>query len=335
MVFASTSCRTKIKRVIASYRGGAAAGAHATYEVAGPADDATMEQVWLLVRPTSGGVQAVYHTTRFRTADINHIQWAHLRTLIIDQYHWDPSAPRQSAPDLWPESVIARASAKLHLTDAGWSEAVAKSKDIGPLTDEHTNVLVDIFREVAMTDEPPKTPVVGILTELIERRIAACAPSRAAEALLRNLVLCATVMDLRAWSWQCVWAIGNREDRGPDQRPKRPASPLTMRLERHAVEGLAIVIEDGRRIVVPGVRIQSFYEFGQNWSGDRAMWSEVSLHAHEDTIIIRVVDVHDHEGGTARTIAALLRSDGDAWITLPPDTALTLAAPVAVLSTHP
>ncbi|NVB83758.1 MAG: hypothetical protein HOV81_35615 [Kofleriaceae bacterium] len=219
--YATTRAGTtpRIKPISGSMRpGGVAGGAHAIYRLAEPADDPTMEQLWLLVRPTPTGVQALYHTTRFRTDDLNHVQWAHLRTSIIDKHHWDPEQPRQAAPAIWPASHIAVPSAKLDLTDDAWVEASAKARDIGPLADEQTDALVDILREIAMTDDPPAFELPSMIIELHTRRIAMCGPTRAAEAMLRNLEQCKTALDLRGWAWQCIWAIGNRDERDRSQR---------------------------------------------------------------------------------------------------------------------
>jgi hypothetical protein len=42
--------------------------------------------------------------------------------------------------------------------------------------------------------------------------------ARAADAFLRHIRLVKTMHDYRAWIWQCAWGVGNRTDRGPDQR---------------------------------------------------------------------------------------------------------------------
>lgn len=201
-------------------RPGTVAGGQATYPLRDAADP-TIEQLWVLVRPSPQGFWALHHTTRFRTADLNALQWAHLRSLVVDKHHWDPDAPRTTAPAMYPPSAFARPAAKLDLTDEAWHEATAKARDVGPLADEQTTALADLLVEIAQTDDPPSTPVIPPLLQLHMRKIAMCGPTRAAEALLRNLQACKTMFDLRAWCWQCAWAIGNREGRGPEQRTNR------------------------------------------------------------------------------------------------------------------
>jgi hypothetical protein len=186
-------------------RPGTAAGAQVTYPLR---DEPTIEQLWVLLQPTSSGVAALYHTTRFRTADLDLLQWAHLRSLIIDQHRW--GEPRTTAPSLYPPSAFALPAARLDLTDAAWAEAQAKAADLGELTSEQTTALADVLLELAQTDDPPpQSPQL----ELAMRKVATVGPSKAAEVLLRNLEACKTAFDLRAWAWQCAWAIGNREAR--------------------------------------------------------------------------------------------------------------------------
>ncbi len=193
-------------------RPGTAAGAQATYPLRDSADDPRIEQLWLLVHTAPAGFQVLYHTTRFRTADLNIVQWAHLRSLIIDQHRWDPAQPRRTAPALYPASAFAVPCAKLDLTDAAWAEAAAKAEAIGPLTSDQVRGLADLLFEFAQTDDPPPQPLIPPQLQIYSQRIAMATPPRAAEAILRNLETCKTAFDLRAWAWQCAWAIGNRKD---------------------------------------------------------------------------------------------------------------------------
>ena len=207
----------RIKPLPEKLRGGATAGAHAVYPVAG-VPDPTMEHLFLLLRPSPSGFYAAYHTTRFRTEDLNHIQWAHLRSTFLPFHHWDPASPRTSIPVIFPPSTFARPSGHLVLTDEAWQEAQDKAAEIGPLTDEQTSKLATALREIVQTDDPPTFELFPVMLDLHTRRIAQTGPTRAAEAMLKNLARCKNALDLRGWAWQCAWAIGNRDDRGPEQR---------------------------------------------------------------------------------------------------------------------
>jgi hypothetical protein len=165
----------------------------------------TIEQLWVLLRPTPSGVAALYHTTRFRTGDLDLLQWAHRRSLIIDQHRW--GEPLTTAPSLYPPSTFALPAARLDLTDAAWAEAQAKAADLGELTSEQATALTGALVELAQTDDPPTQPPQ---LELAMRKVTTVGPSKAAEVLLRNLEACKTAFDLRAWAWQCTWAIENR-----------------------------------------------------------------------------------------------------------------------------
>jgi hypothetical protein len=189
---------------------GTAAGAQVTYPLRDEPEP-TIEQLWVLLRRTSSGVAALYHTTRFRTADLNMLQWAHLRSLILDQHRW--GEPRTTPPSLYPPSVFALPAARLDLTDAARAEAQAKAADIGELTSAQTTALADVLLELAQTDDPPAQPPQ---IERSMRKVAAVGPSTAAGVLLRNIETCKTAFDLRAWAWQCTWAIGNRDHDRPN-----------------------------------------------------------------------------------------------------------------------
>jgi hypothetical protein len=196
-------------------RPGTGAGAQVTYPLRDEPEP-TIEQLWLLLRPTPSGFAALYHTTRFRTADLNILQWAHLRSLVLGQHRWDE--PRTTAPSLYPPSAFALPTARLDLTDAAWAEAQAKAADVGALTTDQTTALADVLLELAQTDDPPAQTLIPPQLQLTMRKIAMVGPSKAAEVLLRNLEACKTAFDLRAWAWQCAWAIGNRDDRERHQR---------------------------------------------------------------------------------------------------------------------
>lgn len=199
-----------VKPITQRLRPGTTGGAQAIYSLR-DTQQPTMEQVWVLIRPCASGYWALYHTTRFRNDDVHIFRWAHIRASIIDQHHWDPDSARSVAGDIWPSSLIALPSVKLDLTELGWSEAGAKAHDMGPLSNEEALGLLAILRDVAQTDEPPRTPVLPPTIQILANRISMHGTTRAAAAMLRNLEQCKSVLDLRAWAWQCAWAIGNRE----------------------------------------------------------------------------------------------------------------------------
>jgi hypothetical protein len=198
---------------------GAAAAASALY-VLRDAADRSMEHLVVTIKPrNAAAVWALYHTARYTIREVNPIRWAHVRTAIADKQHWDPAAPRRTTPALWPAtSAFAECSAALKLTESAWAEASAKAAAIGPLADDETEALAKLILGMANNDDPPTLALHPYILELAMRQIAMQGPTRAAEAILRNLAEVKTTHDLRAWCWQCVWAIGNRDDRDPSQR---------------------------------------------------------------------------------------------------------------------
>jgi hypothetical protein len=177
-----------------------------------------MELLVVLVRPHATGLWALFHTIRHAFREVNPVQWFHLRAAVLASQHWDPEAPRTASPSLFPSSAFAEASAKLAFTPDAWAEAQRKATDIGPLSDVESTSLLELVLEFARSDDPPTLPVHEYVTQVFMRQLAGVGPTRAAEALMRNLDQVRTVHDLRAWCWQCVWAIGNRDDRGTAQR---------------------------------------------------------------------------------------------------------------------
>lgn len=188
-------------------------GARAIYRLRDTTPNPMMEQVVILLEPASSGVLALTHTTRFRTADLDTFEWAHLRAAIFDQHHWDVDYPRDRPSPIWPpESEIARCSAKLQLTPAAWDEAAAKAALIGQLSNDHAVALVEPLMAFVQTNDPPRMRLHPKMFPVFMQRIAGVGPGHVAEALLRNLERCLTTLDLRAWAWQCMWAIA-RQDR--------------------------------------------------------------------------------------------------------------------------
>ncbi len=186
-------------------------GAHAVYPLR-DAGEPTLEQLWIVIRPSPSGMWALYHTTWFRTADVNSIQWGHLRASMVDQHEWDPAQPREVTPQIWPPSTIGKPSAKLDLTDEAWREARAKAAELGALAPPQVTAVGDVLREMAQTDQSPSTEAVEMRLDTMRVRVSMSVPPQAARVLLRNLGQCHTMLDLRAWIWQCAWAVGNRAE---------------------------------------------------------------------------------------------------------------------------
>ena len=103
---------------------GVVAGAQSIYGLT-HLESPTMEHLWVAIHPAPHGLYILYHTTRFRNADVNTIVWGHVRSSFIDQHSWDPQ--RSEVPVVWPPSEIARPSVKLELTDAAMQEAREKA----------------------------------------------------------------------------------------------------------------------------------------------------------------------------------------------------------------
>jgi hypothetical protein len=187
-------------------------GAHAVYGLRDCEADPVMEQVFVLLQPAPSGVWSLTHTTRFKTAELDVFEWANLRAAVFDQHHWDPEFPRDRPTPVWPpESEIAICGAKLALTPEGWQEAVAKAGLIGQLTGEHAMTLVEALLAFVQTNDPPRNRIHPMLFPLYMQRIAAIGPGNIAEAMLRNIERCLTTHDLRAWAWQCMWAIARQD----------------------------------------------------------------------------------------------------------------------------
>lgn len=185
----------------------------------GPDALGSMERLMVAVRRNGDQAWALYWTIRFAKSDVNAIRWAHVQTAMTRKQHWDPAAPRTAAPSLWPpDSRFAEPSAALEWTDEAWAEAQAKAGELGPLTDHETQGLLDAVIGFARSEDPPTREVDPYVTQLMTRKLILCGPPAAAEILARNLDQVRTTHDLRAWCWQCVWAIGNRASLTPGER---------------------------------------------------------------------------------------------------------------------
>ena len=168
----------------------------------------SVEQVWVATKPSPTGVWALYHTTRVNLDDVNPIKWFPLRSTSMGQHRWNE--PETARPPIWPASDMAKPGAKLDLTEAEWEEATAKARDLPVLSDAAHAEVVPFFTSVARTDDPPAFELIPKILEIRWGQLSNMLEPVAAQVFLRNLARCRTALDLRAWAWQCVWAIGNR-----------------------------------------------------------------------------------------------------------------------------
>jgi hypothetical protein len=191
---------------------GTIGGALAIYRLRDTDADPVMEQVYILLRPSPSGLWCLTHTTRFRASALDVFEWSNLRAAIYDQHHWNPDSPRDRPTPIWPtESEIAICGAKLDLTPAGWQEAAAKAALIGQLSEDHGLALVEPLMAFVQTNDPPSKRIDPIVFPLYMQRIASIGPGNVAEAMLRNIERCRTTHDIRAWAWQCMWAIARQD----------------------------------------------------------------------------------------------------------------------------
>ena len=168
---------------------------------------------WVMLRSSPTGYWALYHTTWFKTADVDNLRWAHLRASFIDQHAWD-GKPRDTSPTIWPSSAITLPSAKLDLTEDAWRVAAGKAADVGHMTSEHMKALIDVLREFSQSDLSPRTPVPEMMLDTVKLRVSAVVPAQAAAVLLGDVDASKTRHDLRGWARQCVWAVANRAELG-------------------------------------------------------------------------------------------------------------------------
>lgn len=185
--------------------------ATALYEIKGESD--RLEHLTVAVKERDGGLWALYLIARYRIANVTPLQWANLRSAMFPNQHWDPAAPRASAPPLWPTaSTFAMPTPALALTEQAAREASAKAADLGAMSRDVVVGLTDLLLDFSSQDQAPTEDMPQVILDMARRQLAARAPSRVAEVLTRNLDAVKTVFDFRAWCWQCISAIGNRAE---------------------------------------------------------------------------------------------------------------------------
>ncbi len=194
-----------------------ARGAQAAATTMYTPEDGTMEHLVVTTACTDDGtVWCLYQTARFCPGELSPVEWANLRTAIMSGQSWVTSdRPKTS---VWPRSELVEPSARMLFTPRACQEAEAKARDMGPLTNDETHVLAQRLLAFPNSDDPPGLPIGRTTLEHAKLQIASCAPEQASKVLLRNLEQVKTAHDFRAWCWQCIWAIGNRAHRSPDQR---------------------------------------------------------------------------------------------------------------------
>ncbi|MBL0216513.1 MAG: hypothetical protein IPQ07_21850 [Myxococcales bacterium] len=188
---------------------GADAGTRATYVLRGE-DPQAMEFLALTTKAAAPIVHALHLTVRYRRTDLTPFAWASLRSALLNHQSWDPE--RLPSTTLWPASTMVAGSVSFELSAAATAEARAKAADIGTVTPEEVGRLADLLLGFAGTDDAPTMPMHAFVHELTSRQVAAAVPPRIAEVLVRNIADVASMHDLRAWSWQCFWAVGNRAE---------------------------------------------------------------------------------------------------------------------------
>ena len=191
---------------------GATAGARSLYDDRETVtrDGRTMEQLEVSIRPHGDQLLALYFTVRFTVPGVTAVRWANFRAALIGQQHWDPSAPRSIAPSLWPASRFATSDVVMDLTEPEWAEAKAKADDVGLISEGEREAVIRTLLELSNTDAPPTMEVPAFIAARIPSQIREHVSEIAANVLLRNLDQVTSQHDLRAWVWQCIWAIGNR-----------------------------------------------------------------------------------------------------------------------------
>ena len=191
---------------------GATAGAWCSYLLR-DVPDRTMEQLEVSTRSDTGGVSALYFTVRYPIPIVNPVQWAHFHAAIRGHQRWNTDAIPTIAPTLWPESAFALSGVALTFTREADREADQKAAELGVIADDQTAELLKILLEFSNNDVQPTMELPQFLKTLIPNRLIAHGPADVAQVLLRNFDQIKTMHDLRAWIWQCIWAMGNRASR--------------------------------------------------------------------------------------------------------------------------
>jgi len=188
---------------------GATAGASCAYALR---DDASrLEALTVTVRAHESGCWVMYRTLGFVRDDVNPVRWANIRTAMAVHTHWDPTAPRAAAPAIWPAtSELAAPGAVMRFTPAAAAEARTKADALGAMSGDDATRLLELLLRFSDTDDPPTHPQHPYVLDLAARQLAMGGPPEVTEVLLRNLGQIQSTYDLRAWCWQCIWAMGNR-----------------------------------------------------------------------------------------------------------------------------
>lgn len=208
----ATARARETPRIIAGYdrnlAPGASAAAFATYALPGEGEQRAMEYLLLTTKRTEAAAWTVYLTMRFRTGEIATMLWANVRTAIVANQRWNDAAPPSS---VWPASAYAAASAALQLTERARQEARLKAAELGGMSEAHVDKLVDmLIMFTNRNDEAPATEMHPYIRDQLAGQVRMAAPPEITTVLLRDVEGVKTMHDFRAWSWECMWAIGNR-----------------------------------------------------------------------------------------------------------------------------
>ncbi|HEY0255699.1 MAG TPA: hypothetical protein VGC41_29420, partial [Kofleriaceae bacterium] len=190
---------------------GAVAGISCTYSLrqADASGPGMMEHLYVAARPAGANVEVLYLTARFHVPGVNPFQWRQFRGAIFGQQRWDGSGLDGPPPRLFPDGVIAHPGVSLAFTDHGMAEASAKAELIARQPEEVVSTLMSTLLGHISEEAPPMMELPHVFSHLIPSRMRQALPEGLAEVLLRNFDEVTTFHDLRAWAWQCVWAVGN------------------------------------------------------------------------------------------------------------------------------
>lgn len=190
---------------------GADAGVQVNYGLRGE-DPQAMEFLAITAKQAPSTIRVLHLSVRYRREDTIPFAWASVRSALLTHQSWTPDVV--PATEIWPASAMVAPSVRFELSATATAEARAKAEALGamspPMSADEVNRIGDLLLEIAGTNDAPATPLHTFVHELTSRRVAACVPSRVAEVLLRNIADTASMHDLRAWCWQCFWAVGNR-----------------------------------------------------------------------------------------------------------------------------
>lgn len=208
---------------------GADAAATCMY-VVGDERPPSMEYLSVTLRKHATGVWALYQSARYSLKDLTVIHWASVRSVVQNFQSWDGSTP--DLPRIWPESPYVKPGLELEFTPAAWEEARAKARDVGVLTQQQEDALLEVLIQFAGDDHPPGFELHPVMVQVVRDRIGGVGPPETTQVLLRNSDGVKTMHDLRGWAWQCAWAISKRASKSAQASADEPREQAIRRLMR-------------------------------------------------------------------------------------------------------